>query len=219
MHPTVKVALLWLGFAGSHMILSHVPIRRKLVQRLGEQPFRGLYSLVSFVFFVPLVWSYASAKHSGPWLWSISVGPVLQLFLNAAMGIAFILLAASFVQPSPASVVPGKPSAHGALRITRHPLFMSFVIFGLVHLVGNGSTTDVVLSRCTSFRRIGTCDRIMCDPAKPSQRSATFTVGCMSPLPPGDCRRRRADHRGALLPRLVVRRMKNAASGKRKAQS
>jgi uncharacterized membrane protein len=144
MHPTVKVALLWLGFAGSHMILSHVPIRRKLVQRLGEQPFRGLYSLVSFVFFVPLVWSYASAKHSGPWLWSISVGPVLQLFLNAAMGIAFILLAASFVQPSPASVVPGKPSAHGALRITRHPLFMSFVIFGLVHLVGNGSTTDVV---------------------------------------------------------------------------
>jgi uncharacterized membrane protein len=68
----------------------------------------------------------------------------LQSFLNGIMAVAFILLAASFVQPSPASVVPGKPIPHGALRITRHPLLMSILIFGLVHLVGNGSTTDVV---------------------------------------------------------------------------
>src|SRR5437870_4695038 len=53
--PTAQVALLWLGFAGSHLVLSSLPVRQRIVTRLGEGPFRGLYSLVAFAFFVGFV--------------------------------------------------------------------------------------------------------------------------------------------------------------------
>ena len=58
MSPLTTIVLLWLGFAGSHLLLSTLPVRRRLVTRMGEQPFRGLYSLVAFAFFVPLVLTY-----------------------------------------------------------------------------------------------------------------------------------------------------------------
>ena len=36
MSPTVWIVLLWLGFAGSHMVLSSVRLRPLLVEQLGE---------------------------------------------------------------------------------------------------------------------------------------------------------------------------------------
>ena len=51
MSPAMRIILLWLGFAGSHLTLSSLPVRRGLVARIGENAFRGLYSLVAFAFF------------------------------------------------------------------------------------------------------------------------------------------------------------------------
>lgn len=144
MSPTLTVLLLWIGFAGSHMLLSSLPIRQRLVDAIGEQPFRGLYSLLSFVFFVPLVWVYFGNKHSGPWLWVVTVGPLLRGLIYLGMATAFVLLVAAFVRPSPSSVVPGEAKPVGAFRITRHPLLMAFALFGLLHMIPNGSATDVV---------------------------------------------------------------------------
>jgi uncharacterized membrane protein len=144
MLPTFAVALLWLGFAGSHMALSSLRLRPQIADRIGEQAFRGLYSLVAFAFFIPLVWIYFAHKHSGPWLWSVSAGFVLQGLLYILMGVAFVLLVAAFAQPSPASILGGKAVPKGVFRITRHPLLMGIATFGLVHLVPNGSLTDIV---------------------------------------------------------------------------
>jgi uncharacterized membrane protein len=118
-------------------------VRQRVVDTIGEQAFRGLYSLVAFVFFIPLVWVYFANKHSGPWLWTVSIGPVLQWFIYIGMGIAFTLLVASFVRPSPASILPGDTRPTGAFRITRHPLLMALAIFGLLHMIPNGSAADV----------------------------------------------------------------------------
>ena len=143
MSPTIRIILLWLGFAGSHLLLSSLPVRRSLIARIGETPFRGLYSLVAFAFFVPLVWTYFAHKHAGPWLWTVPLGTGLRWAMYAGMGLAFVLIVAALVRPSPAAVVPGDPNPRGAYRITRHPLLMGLGLFGLLHTLPNGSTADV----------------------------------------------------------------------------
>ena len=143
MGPTIAIALLWLGFAASHMGLSSLRVRPRLVARMGEGPFLGFYSLVSFLFFVPLVWVYLAHRHAGPWLWAVPMTTPVRWAVNVAMGVAFVLLVAGFARPSPASFRGGAPTARGVQRITRHPVFMAFGILGLAHLVPNGSAADV----------------------------------------------------------------------------
>ncbi len=143
MSPVQGVVLLWLGFAGSHLALSSLPVRQAMIRRLGEPAFRGLYSLVAVAFFVPLTWVYFGHKHAGPLLWALPPTAALRWVVYAGMAVAFVLLVSSFVQPSPANVVPGKPTPRGVLRITRHPLLMSIALFGLVHCLPNGHAADV----------------------------------------------------------------------------
>jgi uncharacterized membrane protein len=118
-------------------------VRERLVARIGERPFQGLYSLVAFAFFVPLVWTYFAHKHAGRWLWVLERGPALRWPMYAGMVVAFVLLVASFVRPSPAAVVPGEARPEGVYRITRHPLLMAIALFGALHLLPNSSTADV----------------------------------------------------------------------------
>jgi uncharacterized membrane protein len=143
MSGATSVLLLWIGFAATHMGLSSQPLRQKLVERLGERAFLGLYSLIAFAFFVPLLWVYFATKDTGTSLWVLPVGPVLLWAIYLGMGIAFVLMAASFTQPNPTSLVPGRPTPRGVLRITRHPLFMGIALWGALHLVVAGSTPDV----------------------------------------------------------------------------
>ncbi len=143
MSPTATIIALWIGFAGSHLALSSMGIRQRIVERIGEGPFRGLYSLVAFAFFIPLVWTYFAHKHAGPWLWVVPHNPVLVGIIDLGMVLAFVLVVASLVRPSPAAVIPGDPTPRGVFRITRHPLLMGLALFGLLHLVFNASSADV----------------------------------------------------------------------------
>jgi uncharacterized membrane protein len=143
MAPTLAIVALWLGFAGSHMLLSSRTLRPRLVARLGAGPFLGLYSAVALAFFVPLVWVYFANKHAGPLLWSIPIGTPLRWGIYAGMVVALVLIVAGLVRPSPAAMMPGDPTPRGAQWFTRHPLFMGFAIFGILHLIPNGNAADV----------------------------------------------------------------------------
>ena len=125
----------WVAFAGSHMGLSSLRLRPRLVAALGERGFQGVYSLVAFATFVPLVSTYYAHKHAGPLLWSLAGVPGSRPFAYALIGIAFSLVVAGLVQPSPASLTPGKAELRGVARITRHPLLMGFGLWGLAHLL------------------------------------------------------------------------------------
>jgi uncharacterized membrane protein len=144
MPPTLTILLLWVAFAATHMIPASVRLRPKLVGRLGEQGYLGLYSLVSLATFVPLVWVYFANKHAGPVLWSAPTSDIVLWILYVVNGAAFVLLVSAFAQPSPAGMAARGSEARGALLITRHPLFMAIAIWAAVHLVGNGSTSDIV---------------------------------------------------------------------------
>jgi uncharacterized membrane protein len=141
--PTIAIALLWAAFAGSHLGLSSLPVRSRLVARLGEPPFLGLYSLVAFVFFVPLLWVYFANKHAGPLLWGRPGGTLLLWLLQLGMGVAFVLLVSSLVQPNPSLVGSKGGEARGVFLLARHPLFMGIALWAALHLVVNGAASDV----------------------------------------------------------------------------
>lgn len=143
MQATLLIAVLWVAFAASHMALSATPVRTRLVQAMGEWPFRGLYSVVAFATFVPLVWVYFENKHAGPLLWHVPVNDALRGVLYLGNALAFILIAAGYFSPSPATVGMRSVLHRPIHDITRHPLFMGIGIWGLFHLVPNGYASDV----------------------------------------------------------------------------
>jgi len=143
MSPTLAIVLWWIAFGVTHAVLSSIPVRARLVQRIGEPAFRGAYSLLAIALFVMLVRTYFAHKHAGVWLWTVERGPLLYAVMYVGMALSCILVVAGLLRPSPANVVPGDPTPRGALRLTRHPTFMSLVLFGLLHLLPNGSSADV----------------------------------------------------------------------------
>jgi uncharacterized membrane protein len=132
----VAIVVLWIAFAVTHMGLSSLSLRPRLLERLGERGFQGVYSLVALALFVPLVWVYASHKHAGPEIWSLGDLPGVQGIVSLGMVVALVLAVAGLLTPSPVSMLPGKTEVKGIFRITRHPLFMGMGIFGLMHLLG-----------------------------------------------------------------------------------
>jgi len=143
MTDTILVIAAWAAFTLSHIVLCDDAVRPKLVERLGELPYQGVYSLVSFATFAPIFVIYlGSGRHAGPELYMppsyLRVGTILL------MGLAALLLGAGVVSPAPSSFLGRKkPEAHGVFRITRHPVSAAFFLIGLGHLLVNGHTSDL----------------------------------------------------------------------------
>src|SRR5260370_26813387 len=63
------------------------------------------------------------------------------------MLVALILFVASLINPNPGGLGAPRASStdrHGVLKITRHPGFVAFTIFGLAHMLMNGWAGDVL---------------------------------------------------------------------------
>lgn len=140
---TVIIAL-WVVFALSHILLSSNPLRARAVRLFGERLFQGLYSLVAFAVFVPLVLVYAGNKHAGPLFWFIEPNLLVDIITRIGNTVAAVLVVAGLFRPSPTGVT-GTPTRRprGVQRITRHPLFMGIVLWALMHLLVNGFASDV----------------------------------------------------------------------------
>jgi uncharacterized membrane protein len=145
MDPAIQVLFWWVAFAGTHTLLSHPPVRSRLVGRMGERPFQGAYSLVAFATFVPLVWTFFAhrASHAMPLPALVKIPGVWSVTM-LLMVVAVELIVLGFSRPNPiSSLMPQTGSgAAGVLRITRHPAFMGVAIFGLAHLLVNHAAID-----------------------------------------------------------------------------
>jgi uncharacterized membrane protein len=130
------IVALWIAFAATHMTLSSLGLRPRLLERLGERGFQAVYSVVALVLFVSLVRLYAGNKHAGPELWSLGDLPGVHAIMALGMLVALTLAVAGMLTPSPAAMLPGKTEVKGVFRITRHPLTMGIGLFGLMHLLG-----------------------------------------------------------------------------------
>lgn len=145
MNAVTVIMALWVVFAFTHVVLSGNPLRPRAVRLFGERLFQGLYSLLAFAVFVPLVLVYAANKHVGPLLWSVEPDLIVDIITRIGNTVAAMLIVAGIFRPSPTGVT-GTPARRprGVQRITRHPLFMGIVLWALMHLLVNGFASDVV---------------------------------------------------------------------------
>jgi uncharacterized membrane protein len=139
------IAFWWGMFAGTHMVLSSLGVRGKLIARLGEKAFLGLYSLVALATFIPLVWVYLGNRHGGSVVWNLVATPGVRPLAMAVAVLGIAVIAGGYRYPSPAFVGVKKAwGARGLTRITRHPLFMGVALWALSHLLLNGFVTDIL---------------------------------------------------------------------------
>jgi uncharacterized membrane protein len=145
MDPVVSIALWATLFVASHLVISSDALRPRLIGAIGLQPYRGLYSLVAFATFIPLLIAFGHHKHAGPILWYLRGVEPVRWLTWLMMLLAFIFFVGSFVNPNPGAIgAPAGRSVSGILKITRHPSFVAISLFGLAHLLMNGWAGDVI---------------------------------------------------------------------------
>jgi uncharacterized membrane protein len=143
MKETFIIIGLWALFGASHMVLSSRGLRPQLVARLGAGPFMGIYSLVALAVFIPLVSYYLEHRHVGALLWWNTPQGAAMVVFSIAMTIAFILMAAGLITPSPASIGAKVGEPRGAHHLTRHSLFMGTAVWAALHAGLMGYTSDL----------------------------------------------------------------------------
>jgi len=145
MDAVVRIGF-WTGlFLITHLGVSGGKVRPGLINALGESVFRGVYSLVSLVTFIPLIVVFGYHKHAGPMLWNLrGFGPARGLSWLIMLA-ALIMLVDGLSPSSPsAAAVRASGGPHGVVKLTRHPLFVSSVLFGLAHMLMNGWAGDLI---------------------------------------------------------------------------
>ncbi|MDX1754551.1 MAG: NnrU family protein [Marinobacter sp.] len=118
-------------FLGIHSLsIVNEPFRDRMVARLGEWPFKGLYALIALVGLIGIVWGYGLARQEPtllyvPPTWLSHVAMILLLPV-------FPLLLAAYL--------PG-----GIQRKLKRPMLVAVKLWALAHLLANGMLHDVLL--------------------------------------------------------------------------
>ena len=146
MDPVGAIALWAALFLGTHLVISSSAVRPRLAAALGEGPYRGIYSAVAFGTLVPLVIVFARHKHAGAMLWDLRDAAPVRWLVWLLMLIAFIVFVAGIMTPNPAALgaPAGAATPRGILKVTRHPSFVGFGVFGLAHMLMNGFAGDII---------------------------------------------------------------------------
>ena len=105
--------------------------RTQTIARMGEKPFKGVYSLLSIAGFVLIVWGFGVARETPVMLWMPPKG--MRHAASLLTLIAFVLLAAAYV---PANAIKAR---------FHHPMVLAVKTWALAHLLANGSLAHVVL--------------------------------------------------------------------------
>ena len=118
-------------FLGTHSISIVAPgLRRQAIARFGEGGFKGLYSILSIVGFVILIWGYGVARAATPVVYTPPTA--LKHFALLLMLPVFPLLLAAYL--------PGRIKA-----AVKHPMLTAIKTWGLAHLLSNGTLADILL--------------------------------------------------------------------------
>jgi uncharacterized membrane protein len=128
------LAVLVLGlavFLGAHVFVTRREARKALIGRVGEWPYKALFSLVSLVGLALIVWGFAEYRAAGPiTVWS---PPTWTRHLTVAlMWPATICVTAAYI-------------AGDIKRILKHPMLVGIKLWALAHLIANGDLGSIVL--------------------------------------------------------------------------
>jgi len=132
----IRMFVLALGLVlmlGVHVFTSLRGPRRRVVERIGADPYRGLHSLVAILGLVLIVWGFIRYRADA---WDPVWAPPEHArdVTGTLMWFALVSLACVF------NKAPGK--LRGWLR---HPLLASVTLWSLAHLVSNGDAGGMLL--------------------------------------------------------------------------
>ena len=99
--------------------------------RIGDLPWKGLYTVVSVLGFGLIVWGFGLARQQPVQLWSPPIG--MRHLASVLTLISFVLLAAAYV--------PG----NSIKERLHHPMVLGVKVWALAHLLANGNVAHVVL--------------------------------------------------------------------------
>lgn len=118
-------------FLGAHTFITLRAARADALARFGFGRYRLLFSLVSAVGFVLIVWGFALYRHAGPvYLWS---PPAFMRHITIAlMWPATVLVIAAYL--------PGRIK-----RTVKHPMLAGVKLWAFGHLLANGDLGGMVL--------------------------------------------------------------------------
>ena len=141
--------MLWFVVALGAFVILHIgmatpPVRDRLVGRLGEKAFGGVYALLSLGLLVLAIQLYRGLEEVPLWV----VGPGAYHAGALVMLLASILFVGSFTPGNKA--LAGVPQSErpvaGVLRITRHPMMWAFGLWAIVHFVLAGDLPTAILT-------------------------------------------------------------------------
>lgn len=117
-------------FLGIHTLPTMVGARARLQANLGPGGYAALFSLISLLGLVLIVWGYYLARFNPVVIWQPPVwtGHIALML----MPFSFILIAAAYI--------PGQIKAR-----LHHPMVTGVKVWAFAHLLANGTLADIVL--------------------------------------------------------------------------
>ncbi|MGQ0532357.1 MAG: NnrU family protein [Caulobacteraceae bacterium] len=142
------------GFVLIHIGVSATGLRTQLVGRIGEGPYRGLFSVASAALLVALIAGFGQMR-ADPFdalnapLWAPPDWLRWPAYLLVLLGLSLAFTGLFTPGPTLAgyekkALAKAEP-AHGVLRITRHPFLWGVALWGAGHLLVNGERFAVML--------------------------------------------------------------------------
>ncbi len=119
-------------FLGVHSVRVFAePTRTRLRSQMGENGYKGLYTLASLLGFALIVWGFGQARQQpvplwAPMLWARHLASLLML-------LSFVLLAAAYVP------------RNGIKARLHHPMTLGVKTWALAHLLANNTLAEALL--------------------------------------------------------------------------
>ena len=123
-------------FLGTHSYSLRRVSRAALVAKVGPEVYKVVYSVISLIGLVLIIWGYASYRAAGyvplwnPPVWTKHLALLLMLPV-------FVLLAVS--------AAPGKGRPGRIRAVTKHPMLLAVKIWATAHLLANGDLGSILL--------------------------------------------------------------------------
>jgi uncharacterized membrane protein len=119
-------------FLGMHSLrMAAEPLRERILARVGEPAWKGIYSLVSLAGLVLIVYGYGRARTDSLGLWAVPIG---LRHLGLALSLfSFVLIVAAYV---PRNAIKAR---------LHHPMVLGVAVWALGHLLSNNRLADLWL--------------------------------------------------------------------------
>lgn len=119
-------------FLGVHSVrIVADPWRSHMRERVGEATYKAIYSVLSLLGFVLIVWGFGVARETPMMLWSPPLG--MRHAASLLTLVAFVLLVAAYV---PRNAIRAR---------VHHPMVLGVMAWATAHLLATGSVAHLLL--------------------------------------------------------------------------